>query len=176
MEEWRAVVGYEGCYEVSNLGRVRTVERTVETYNGGEMFVAGIAKKQRMTGKGYAVVSLQHGKRKQTKRVHRLVARAFIPNPDGKQEVNHINGVKHDNRVANLEWCTSSENYKHAAERNLNAKPGKRIVMDGATVFYSIRSCAMQINACPKDVSLAVSGKRTSVHGHTFEPYNATLG
>lgn len=100
-EEWREVVGYEGTYEVSSLGRVRSLK-------------SGAIMKPSVPIKRYPHLSLcLRGKRKDAN-IHRLVAMAFIPNPSNGEVVNHINGDKHDNRVENLEWCTQSENQQHA--------------------------------------------------------------
>lgn len=101
-EEWRAISGYEGRYEISSLGRVRTA--------------AGKVLRFSKLPKGYSLVSLSSGGRHTGKsfKVSRLVALAFHLNPDGKPQVNHINGVKDDDRACNLEWVTSSENQIHA--------------------------------------------------------------
>lgn len=175
MEEWRDVVGYEGCYEVSNLGRVRSVARWVDTYGGGRVFVQGVIKKQRPNEKGYMCVSLQHGARKETRKVHRLVASAFIPNPDNLPEVNHIDCDKANNAVGNLEWCTGEWNREHAKSRGLFAR-GKqpiRIVMDGVHEFDSINQCARQTGIASKDIREVVGGLRKTAHGHTFSRVTA---
>ena len=108
-EEWRAVAGYEGLYEVSNLGRVRSLERYVRHNNRPYHIKGGILKN--MEGKNYYYVHLHHhnGTSKKLK-VHRLVACAFIPNPNNLPQVNHKNECKLDNRVANLEWVTAKQN------------------------------------------------------------------
>lgn len=94
MEQWKKIVGYEN-YEVSNIGRVR---------NSKTMYILKPQKKE-----GYNRIGLYNKKFL----VHRLVAQAFIPNHENKPCVNHINGVRDDNIVENLEWCTISENNKH---------------------------------------------------------------
>lgn len=111
MEEiWKSIDGFEGYYEVSNTGRVRSVERQVspkQKRKGGERVVS--------FGKnGYAGLMLyRDGNISKKQLVHRAVAKAFIPNPENKPHVNHINSIRNDNRVENLEWCTSSENRIH---------------------------------------------------------------
>ena len=101
-EEWRDVIGYDGHYQVSNLGRVKSFKWNVEKILKPNL------------NSGYCRVSLyQNGKLKKVL-VHVLVARAFLPNPNNLPVVNHINNVHADNRVENLEWVTYSENQRHA--------------------------------------------------------------
>ena len=114
-EEWRWVVGLEGKYKVSNLGRVRSYIK------GGRI------KSPNKTKCGYLVVNLFYDCGLHGKLVHRLVAEAFIPNPENKRTVNHKNGNKEDNRVENLEWMTTSENVKHAFETGLKKNTEKQL-------------------------------------------------
>lgn len=99
MEEiWKDIKGYEGLYQVSNLGRVKSLFRYSKIL------------KNKIGNNGYCTVCLYGNKKPCFKLVHRLVAEAFIPNPDGKPCVDHINTVRDDNRVENLRWCTTREN------------------------------------------------------------------
>lgn len=115
-EEWRAVVGYEGLYEVSSLGRVRKVAGGVHLWNNDGILVGSTNP----TGGRYAQVWLRKDSSKELETVHRLVAAAFIgPAPFG-YHVNHIDGVKRNNRVANLEYCSPQANSAHAARIGLH--------------------------------------------------------
>lgn len=108
IEIWKEVIGHEGKYEVSNLGKVRNIKRNT-------------IQKGHETTKGYLVVSISH---KQTL-LHRIIATAFVPNPDNKETVNHINGIKTDNRIENLEWLTNGENMAHASKLGLLSGKGQ---------------------------------------------------
>ena len=112
MEIWKAVPGFEGRYEVSSIGRVRSVSRSEVTSAGRSRYFAGKVLKPQKARNGYLLVSL--GRRHKHVLVHRLVASAFLPADPVRTEVNHKNLIKTDNRVTNLEWTTKSENLRHA--------------------------------------------------------------
>lgn len=127
IEEWLPVNGYEGHYEVSNLGNVRVVKKQIQSKRG-DGYVYNWAQKTlrpTKTGNGYLRVCLYKSGRKEYLGIHRLVAEAFIHNPENKTQVNHKNGVRDDNKVENLEWATPSENLKHKY-RVLGCKPVTR--------------------------------------------------
>lgn len=126
-EEWRPVVGYEKSYKVSNWGNVQSLDRTVRGPYGSTRTRRGKLLVPFENGCGYKSVSLHGGVRKrETMRVHRLVAQAFIENPDDSPYVNHIDGNKTNNLVSNLEWCTPIENNIHAVNTGLIDQKGQR--------------------------------------------------
>ena len=119
-EIWKDVNGYEGIYQVSNFGNVKSLDKKRPCKNGSFAIKKGMQLKLLVDRYGYNVVNLYLCKKKyKSKKIHRLVAEAFIPNPDNELEVNHINGIKNDNNIENLEWVTASENQQHASLNNL---------------------------------------------------------
>lgn len=116
MEEWKPIQGYEGLYEVSNLGRVRSLDRIITNpYNKGKHLRKGVIITIHYND-GYGQVGLYKNGKHKTHKVHRLVALAFITNddPEHKKEINHKNEIRGDNRVENLEWCTRDYNNKYS--------------------------------------------------------------
>lgn len=141
MEIWKPVIGFEGIYEVSNKGRVRSLDRSVfikknhknASYNRSKK---GAQVKGRPDKDGYLCIYLGYEGGGRYKKVHRLVAEAFVKNPQGKKYVNHIDGNKTNNIVENLSWVTAKENTVHALSNGL-IKRGKRgPMMDAAYVVF----------------------------------------
>jgi len=176
-EEWRPVISYEGIYAVSCLGRVKFLDKIKVMPNG----LLHINKKEKLralktTRLGYVSVSLYNRSNKKMKDhfVHRLVSQAFIPNPENKPFINHKDGNKQNNRVDNLEWCTSSENVVHAIENGLlvvrkgselyNAKLTEEKVMVIKRFYRRFpktkqRDFAKRINLCHKQLSAILKNK-----------------
>ena len=124
-EIWLPIKGYEGLYEISNLGRVKSLPKVRGRAVTGEKIL-----KSHVVN-GYEMVMLCRNYKTFNASVHRLVARAFIPNPKNKPHINHIDGNKANNSIENLEWCTPSENMIHAYRTGLKtpescARYGKR--------------------------------------------------
>ena len=103
---WKAINDYEGLYEISNIGQIKS------------LYTNKILKNN-LGKSGYYQIQLFKNKQFKQLSIHRLVAEMFIPNPENKPQVNHINAIKKDNRVENLEWVTGDENMSHAKNLNL---------------------------------------------------------
>ena len=169
-EEWKPIKGYEGLYEVSNTGKIKSFQR-------GKIRILY----PRKTPRGYLHVILSKNKVNKDLRVHRLVASAFIPNPLNKPEVNHIDGNKDNNNVDNLEWATRGENMNHAVKMGLCDERIKKrscpvIVfdMDGNFIgkFSSQTMAAKYLGVGRSSISETLCGKREIACGYRFERIN----
>lgn len=200
-EIWKPVVGYEGLYEVSNLGNVRTCNRRV-MYSDGRVFNYKSVVMKPTINRGYVYVNLLKEHKPYPKKVHRLVAESFIDNPLGKPCVDHINANKQDNRAENLRWVTHSENMKNEitakahkkayenglSERIVAIKKKKGIIrkvyqfnLDGTFIaeHESIADAARATNICMSSIYQRCAGKSSYSHAggylwsfdKTVEPY-----
>lgn len=122
-EIWKPIAGYEGYYEVSNLGNVRSVNRIIISSNGNSFNYKSKLLKSAKNRDGYLQVALSKNSITNTYFVHRLIAIAFISNLENKPTVNHIDGNKLNNNVLNLEWNTISEQSIHAINKKLKIMP-----------------------------------------------------
>ena len=113
-EIWKPVIGYEGFYEVSSHGRVRSLPKALIRSNGSPFAKKGRLLPGTITETGYIAVALRKQSKQKVHYVHRLVCQAFLPNPTGKPQVNHVDGVRWNNFRENLEWATNGENALHS--------------------------------------------------------------
>ena len=174
-EECRDVVGYEGRYQVSSMGRVKSLERKDCL---GRTIKERILKPN-VVHEGYLMVGLCAGRKPKRLRVHRLVCEAFHENHDNKPQVNHINEDKTDNRACNLEWCTGTENLNHGT-RNIragkaiaksNSKPLGQYTRDGdlVKVWPSTIEVQRQTGFSRGNISLAANGKYKQAYGFIWK-------
>lgn len=133
-EEWRAIEGYEGLYEVSDQGRVRSMDRMVPCRWGGTMMRRGVARNGSKAPNGYLRVDLYRDGVVKYHAIHRLVANAFCEVVGSAETVNHKNGLKRDNRAVNLEWTSQSENSRHAI------RTGLRVPRSGESVSTKLKT------------------------------------
>lgn len=181
-EIWRPIEGFDGEYEVSNYGRVRTLNFFRRTKDGKWYPVKARILKQ-YNQKGYLHVNLARNGHYKRFRVHRLVACAFIPKIDGKTDVNHIDGNKQNNNAENLEWCTPSENIRHAFEHGLMhlSDPETRVrarrkpvIRDDGITFKSMTDMAKDIDRTTGTACRYLKDKgKVAPNGHRYRYMNA---
>jgi hypothetical protein len=118
MEKYFGIPGFEDSYEVSKSGKFRSKDRLLKN-KWGPYLISGKDMPISINSNGYAVIRLSKAGKQKLAKVHRVLAILFLPNPENKRTVNHINGNKADYRLENLEWATDSENLKHAIRTGL---------------------------------------------------------
>lgn len=167
VEIWKPIAGYEGLYEVSNLGRVKSLPRKTST--GGIM-------KPSTTVWGYLMCALWKDGKGKSFSVHRLVAEAFIPNPGNKPTVNHIDCNKKNNHVDNLEWCTQTENVRHSVRLGhyeSSGAPNKPVIQrekhgQFENRFRSIQEAARITGVPQQNISKCCQGRLNSAGGYLW--------
>lgn len=180
MEEiWKDIAGYEGLYQVSNLGNVRSLDRLA--FNGKQMcLVIGKDLKLRLQKNGYVRVSLSKGSKIKYCNIHRLVAEAFIPNPNNLPEVNHKDEDKTNNRVENLEYCDRkyNNNYGSRIERGIEkrinhpklCKPILQFSLSGDFIkeYPSQKEAQRQTGVINQNIYQCCNGKRKQAGGYIW--------
>ena len=175
-EIWKDIPGYEGLYQVSNLGRVKSLERYKDNNSG----LVKMPEKIMQGGirNGYVLVYLTKDGKRKTFSAHRLVAQAFIPNPEQKPTINHINGNKQDNRVENLEWNTDKENINHAVKTGLwDHKNNKNSIpvaqydadMNLINIYPSMMEAERQTGIPNRNIALCCRGKHKRIGGYIWK-------
>lgn len=176
MEIWKDIVEYEGLYQVSNFGRVRSLDRYVNHYRGGKKIVKSKILEQDCSGNsGYKRVQLcKDGKQKHFS-VHRLVAIAFLPNPDHLPFVNHKDENKANNHVDNLEWCTHEYNDNYGT-RNIRMSETKKkpiIQYDKQGNFIrewkSATDACIELKICKSSIYGVCAGRKKSAGGYKWQ-------
>lgn len=162
-EIWKDIKGYEGLYQVSNLGRVKSFKGVSER----------ILKPQ-FDNKGYTHVHLCKNSRRTQVTVHRLVAEAFIQNKENKPQVNHIDEDKTNNMVSNLEWMTANENNNHGTRTARTLKPIVGIdIANGETNSYSsVNQCAESLGLWGQNISAVLNNRLRQTGGYIFKYAN----
>lgn len=181
MKETRKdIKGYEGHYQVSNMGNVRSMTKKVNTKGGKKAIKHGKILKQTRKSKGYLAVNLSKNGKSRSYEVQRLVAPAFIQNPNNYPCVNHIDENKENNTVANLEWCTYKYNNiygdrnRKSSESRINGKLSKPVYMcdvDGNILqeFPSIAEVKRSFGYDSAKISLVARGERKTAYGYTWK-------
>ena len=178
-EQWKDIENYEGLYQVSNLGRVRSLDRLVRNYNRWHIehtkLIKGVVLKQSTDKYGYKRVYLSKCGCEKFVLVSRLVAKAFIPNPQNLPEVNHKSEVKTDNCVENLEWCDGEYNRNYGTRAIRAAKKRRKPViqstLDGVQImcWFSVTDASNNTNTAITGISHCLKGKRNKAGGFKWE-------
>jgi hypothetical protein len=161
IEIYKDIKGYEGLYKVSNLGNVKRFYKKNTD---------GIILKVLNNGAGYCQVTLSKNNKAIKCYIHRLVAKYFVENSNNFQQVNHINGIKVDNRVENLEWCTPKHNTKHAIKTGLKVykkgdenKQSKKIIdTQTGEIYYSALNLSIKLGVSRVTLHSWLNGNRTN--------------
>lgn len=174
MEIWKSITGYEGYFEVSNLGNFRSKDRFIKYKQNGIRKYPGKLLKTETIVEGYQRIVLMKEGIKKRFMCHRIVAQEFIPNPNNKPFINHIDGNPLNNKVENLEWCTQEENEQHSINilgKTMKGKtcPKKIKCIETNIVYNSMNQCvhALGNNACIEGLHKAIRANR-QYHGYTF--------
>ena len=174
-EEWRDVVGYEGLYQVSSEGRVKSLERTFIDNSGRKRTVKERILKPSDDCRGYLRVDLRDGDKQKHFKVHRLVCEAFHENPDNKPQVNHINEIKTDNRASNLEWATARENSNFGTRNERLGKAQSKSIGQYTRygelikIWPSTKEVQRQTGFSNGNISLAANGKYKQAYGFIWK-------
>lgn len=177
-EIWKAVPGYQGSFEVSNLGNFRSLDRMVPSKYGTLRNYPGKLLKVEQMGDGYKRIVLMKNSKKKRYMCHRLVAETFIENPNNLPYVNHLDGNRGNNITTNLEWCTKEENERHAIDtlgKSMKGKTSPKAVLciELNKTFKSMRQAVLFLGerACNEGIKKAIEANRP-YHGYNFKFIN----
>ena len=173
-EEWRDIKGFEGYYQVSNLGRVRSLDREIyHPYNKTISHYKGSIMKYSTRKKGYLGICLTKENKQKSFLIHRLVAEAFIPNPMNYNQINHIDEDKTNNKVDNLEWCDCKYNVNYGsciknmkkAKTNNTYNQKAILCIETGTKYFNSKHAERETGYKARSIRAVCEGKYKTLHG-----------
>lgn len=186
-EEWRDIAGYEGIYQASSLGRIRSLDRLVGCGGGFKLHRGRVRRLGDNKGTGYLGITLSVDGKSRSRDVHRVIAETFIPNPNGLPCVDHIDADRHNNRVDNLRWVTQRENVRHSIElgrydmeKRIECLLSKRtrenklaalrhpLTRSDGRTFKSVTEAAEETKCSRRAITLVLSGTNKTAKGYSF--------
>ena len=169
-EIWKDIPNYEGLYQVSNMGNVKSISHYAKNnVNGGLRLTKGIILSQYKMPNGYLQVQLSKNKIREKKYVHRLVAEIFLTNDENLSDVNHIDGNKENNSVENLEWCSHKENQIHMVKIGLTKKAQSVICEETGIKYSSLSEAERETGISRKAI------KKSCENGNKYGGYHWRL-
>ena len=182
MEEeiWKDIPGYEGLYQASSLGKIKSLDRITRRCSNTTRCIKGKIIKQRLNRNRYLKVQLYKEGKGKWYTVHRLIATTFIPNPENKPEIDHINTVRTDNRIKNLRWVTRKENMANETTKEKAIEIAKTVkyyigkkvkCITTGEIFDTITEAGIKYNIYPNGVNRCCKGKQKTAKGYKFEYY-----
>ena len=170
-EVWKDIPNYEGLYQVSNMGNVKSISHyTRNNANGGLRLTKGRVLAKYKMPNGYLQIQLSKNEIREKKYVHRLVAELFLTNSDNLSDVNHIDGNKENNSVENLEWCSHKENQIHMVKNGLTKKAQSVICIETGKAYSSLSEAERETTISRKSI------KKSCENGKEYCGYHWRFG